>query len=77
MPRGGIPEEEIEEGTVIAARVPFDGKADAGQGFWLKLKEIVPGQGYLLNQILFTMFTSRKQGKIVGVLSSNVDGILH
>ena len=77
IPRGGIPEEGIEEGTVIAARVPIYGTKDAGRGFWLKLKEAVIEQGYTLNMILPTMFTLRKESKIVSVLSSNVDDLLY
>ena len=78
IPRKGIPEEGIEEGTVIvAARVPIYGTKDARRGFWLKLKEVVIEQGYTLNMILPTMFTLRKDGKIVSVLSSNVDDLLY
>ena len=62
---------------MILARVPIYGTADAGRGFWLKLKEVIFEQGYTLNQILPTMFTLRKNDKIIGVLSSNVDDILH
>ena len=77
IPKDGIPEEGIAGGTVILARVPIYGTADAGRGFWLKLKEVILGEGYSLNQILPTMFTLRKEDKIIGVLSSNVDDILH
>ena len=77
IPRGGIPEEGIEEGTVIAARVPIYGTVDAGRGFWLRLKEVVLDAGYTSNQILPTMFTLVKDGQIVGVMSSNVDDLLH
>jgi hypothetical protein len=77
IPKDGIPEEGVAGGTVILARVPIYGTADAGRGFWLKLKEVILEQGYSLNQILPTMFTLRKEGKIIGVLSSNVDDILH
>ena len=45
IPKGGIPEEGVEEGTVIAARVPIYGTKDAGRGFWLKLKKVVTDQG--------------------------------
>ena len=38
VPRGGIPEERMEEGAVIAARVPIYGAVDAGRGAWLKLE---------------------------------------
>ena len=62
---------------MIAARVPIYGTKDAGRGFWLKLKEVVIEQGYTLNMILPTMFTLRKEGKIVSVLSSNVDDLLY
>ena len=77
IPKGGIPEEGIEEGTVIAARVPIYGTKDAGRGFWLRLKEVVTEQGCVLNMILPTMFTLREKGKIVSALSSNVDDLLY
>ena len=38
IPKGGIPEEGIGEGDVLAARVPIYGTKDAGRGFWLRLK---------------------------------------
>ena len=50
IPRGGIPEEDVPDGAVIAARVPIYGTRDAGRGFWLKLKEIVTESGFILNK---------------------------
>ena len=49
IPKDGIPEEGVAGGTVILARVPIYGTADAGRGFWLKLKEVILEQGYSLN----------------------------
>ena len=61
---------------MIAARVPIYGTKDAGRGFWLKLKQVVLAEGYKLNQILPALFALRDDdGKIVAVLSSNVDAI--
>ena len=40
IPKGGIPEEGVAEGDVLAARVPIYGTKDAGRGFWLRLKEV-------------------------------------
>ena len=77
IPKGGIPEEGIEEGAVLAARVPIYGTKDAGRGFWLRLKEVLLEHGYTLNAILPTIFALRNKGKIVGVMSSNVDDLLH
>ena len=76
IPKGGIPEEGIEEGMVIAARVPIYGTKDAGRGFWLKLKEVVLSRGYTANNILPTMFSLVKDGEIRAVMSSNVDDLL-
>ena len=39
IPKDGNTEEGVEGGTVIFARIPIYGTADAGRGFWLKLKE--------------------------------------
>ena len=39
IPKGGIPERDIPEGTVLAARVSIYGTQDAGRGFWLKLRD--------------------------------------
>ena len=77
IPKGGIPEEGVEEGAVVAARVPIYGTKDAGRGFWLKLNEVVLREGYTLNQILPALFAISDKGKIVAVLSSNVDDLLH
>ena len=77
IPKGGIPEEDVPEGAVIAARVPIYGTKDAGRGWWLRLKEVVLEHGYSLNKILPTMFALRVDGKIVGVMSSNVDDLLY
>ena len=43
----------------------------------MQLEEVVLSKGYTLNKILPTMFALRKNGKIVGVMSSNVDDLLH
>ena len=77
IPKGGIPEEGVEDGAIIAARVPIYGTRDAGRGFWLRLKEVVKSEGYDLNQILPTVFMLRKDGRIVSVMSSNVDDLLY
>jgi len=37
IPKGGIPEEGIAEGDVLAARVPIYRTKDAERGFWLRL----------------------------------------
>ena len=42
IPGGGIPGEGVEEGSVIAARVPIYGTKDAGRGFWLRLSRYRP-----------------------------------
>ena len=76
IPKGGIPEEGVYEGDVLAARVPIYGTKDAGRGFWTQLKDVVLENGYTLNTILPTVFTLREKGKIVGVMSSNVDDLL-
>ena len=36
IPKGGIPEEGVADGAVIAARVPIYGTKGAGRGFWLR-----------------------------------------
>jgi len=77
IPKGGIPEEGIYEGDVLAARVPIYGTKDAGRGWWLRLKDVVEENGYTLNKILPTMFALRDNEKIVGVVSSNVDDLLY
>ena len=77
IPKGGIPEEGVEEGAVLAARVPIYGTKDAGRGWWLQLKEAAVEAGYTLNNILPTMFTLRVDNKIVAVMSSNVDDLLY
>jgi hypothetical protein len=41
------------------------------------LQEVVLEKGYALNKILPTMFSLRHEGKIVGVMSSNVDDLLY
>ena len=60
---GGIPEEGINEGGVLAARVPVYGTVDAGRSWWLQLKDVVEENGYVLNRILPTMFTLREGEK--------------
>ena len=77
IPKGGIPECSIEEGTVIAARVPIYGTKDAGRGFWLRLKEHMCYVGFTLNRILPTLFAFRDSNEnIVGMMTSNVDDLL-
>ena len=77
IPKGGIPECGISEGTVIAARVPIYGTKDAGRGFWLRLKEVVLSHGYEVSRILPTLFSLRRDGEMVGIMSSNVDDLLY
>lgn len=74
---GGIPEEGIEEGAVLAARLPIYGTSDAGRGWWLRLKEVLIEHACILNEILPTMFALRDKEKTVGVMSSNVDDLLY
>jgi len=77
IPKGGIPECGIEEGTIIAARVPIYGTKDAGRGFWLRLSEDMCREGFTLNRILPTLFAFRDSDEnIVGMMTSNVDDLL-
>ena len=41
------------------------------------MKEVVLEKGYSLNKILPTKFALRHEGKIVGVMSSNVNVLVH
>ena len=77
IPKGGIPEEGVNEGDVLAARVPVYGTKDAGRGWWLRLQEVATAENFTVNKILPTMFTLRVEEKIVGVMSSNVDDLLY
>ena len=78
IPRGGIPEEGLPDGVVIAARVPIYGTRDAGRGFWLKLREVVTESGFTLNKILNAFFAFRNpDGEIQVVMTTNVDDLLH
>ena len=78
IPKGGIPAEGLEEGTVIATRVPIYGTKDAGRGFWLRLKEVVLENGLKLNNIMPTLFCLRdKDNKIIGMMTTNVDDLLY
>ena len=44
--RLGIPEEGVEDGVVIACRMLIYVPRDAGRNFWLKLEEVIKGQGF-------------------------------
>lgn len=77
IPKGGLPEEGIKEGTVFAARVPLYGTKDAGRRFWLRFKEIAQHHYYTLNIILPAMSSLQDNGKIVGVMSSNANDLLY
>ena len=78
IPKGGIPECDIPDGTVIAARVPIYGTKEAGRGFWLKLKEVAENHGFKLNRILPTLFSLRdNENKMIGIMTSNVDDLLY
>ena len=78
IPKGGIPECGIAEGTVVAVRVLIYGTKDAGRGFWLKLKDVVTKAGFKLNQIITSLFAlTNSAGEIVAMLSSNVDDVLY
>ena len=62
---------------MLAARAPIYGTKDAGRGFWLRLKDVVLAEGYTLNRILPTVFALHHEGKLVSVMSSNVDDLLY
>ena len=57
IPAGGIPEEGIARGEILASRVPVYGTKDAGRGLWLRLKNTCKQFKFSLNQILPTLFT--------------------
>ena len=59
--KGGIPEEGINEGDVIAARVPIYGTKDAGRGWWLRLNDVAKEHGFTANRILPTLFAFRNK----------------
>ena len=67
-PRGGIPEEGIEEGSVTAARVPIYGARDAGCNFWLRLKAVCISLGLVLNPILPTLIPGVDEATLARLL---------
>ena len=78
IPAGGIPEEGIAGGEILASRVPVYGTKDAGRGLWLRLKNTCKEFKFSLNQILPTLFTLRDdESRIIAVMSSNVDDMLY
>ena len=43
----------------------------------MKLKEVVLGSGFTLNKILPTLFSIKDKGKIMAIMTSNVDDLLY
>jgi hypothetical protein len=56
IPKGGIPEHGVKEGTVIAAQVLISGTTDAGRGFWPRKKDDLIQAEYSIKKILPTLF---------------------
>ena len=78
IPKGGILECGIAEGTVVAARVPIYGTKDAGRGFWFTLKDVFTKAGFKLNQIITFLFALTNPAcEIVAMMSSNADDVLY
>ena len=78
IPAGGIPEEGIASGEILASRVPVYGTKNAGRGFWLRLENTCKQFKFSLNQILPTLFTlPNDESRIIAVMSSNADDFLY
>lgn len=78
IPRGGLRQEGMPDGSVLAVVAPIHGTCDAARGFWLELKGTVPAQGVRHDFVLRAPFVLRNQdGNIIAMLTTNVDDLLY
>jgi Reverse transcriptase (RNA-dependent DNA polymerase) len=74
-PRGGLP--DVEEGTMLVARVPIYGTCDAGRSFWKALREAILELGFRENALIKAWYhLTDSEGRIIAMLATHVDDML-
>ena len=76
-PKGGLPDKNIPEGSMMLARVPIYGTRDAGRRFWAKLKKVLTDIGLHQNSQCKALFTYQEDGDIKVMIACHVDDLLY
>ncbi|CAK8996233.1 Retrovirus-related Pol polyprotein from transposon RE2 (Retro element 2) (AtRE2) [Includes: Protease RE2 [Durusdinium trenchii] len=70
LPKGGIPDAEVQPGSLLVARKSVYGTRDAPRGFWKALHDT------LLRNGLKPYYLPGEQGQVAGLLGCHVDDLL-
>ena len=75
-PRTGVPDPEYEDGeTMILARVPIYGTADAGRKFWRRFNQVITDNKFRENKIAKALYVFEVDGDIKGLMVTHVDDL--
>ncbi len=77
LPRGGVPDDEVPEGSLLLAEKAVYGTRDAPRGFWKGLHETLIACGLCavdLEQSAY--YLPGPQGEVAGLLGAHVDDLL-
>jgi hypothetical protein len=76
-PRGGLPDPEYaDEETMILARVPIYGTADAGRKFWHTFRKVIVDNSFRENRIAKALYVIEVNHEVKGILLTHVDDLL-
>lgn len=77
LPRGGVPDDEVKEGSLLLAEKAVYGTRDAPRGFWKGLHETLIASGLRavdLEQSAY--YLPGPEGEVAGLLGAHVDDLL-
>ena len=75
-PKRGLPDPEYADGeTMILARVPIYGTADAGRKFWQKFRRVITENNFRENKVAKALYVIEVDGVIKGMMVTHVDDL--
>lgn len=77
-PKSGVPDDEYSDGnTMILARVPIYGTADAGRKLWKKFNQVITANKYRECKIARALYVLEFDNDIKGLLITHVDDLCY
>ena len=75
-PKSGVPYDDYKDGnTLILARVPIYGTADAGRKFWKRFDNVITENKFRENKIARALYVLEVDNKFKGLLITHVDDL--
>ena len=76
QPKGGIPDDDVNDEDYLLALVPIYGTKDAGRSFWKRIRSVMLESGMVENFVFKACYSYAIDGVIQIIMATHVDDIV-